>query len=447
MKRFQTLQWQLTAAYTLISLLILIIIFYGFGFGVGVYRLQSDILGNELLTQLQSALSQVELSDAEADVSEIAEGVFNHIFVTCISTPRPDSAFLFSSPDRQLGLANCPQRQNFYIGFDNGLPENNVIISYSVLKSVVLWTPEGTVVVDRNGRRTEPYQFSDKQLNMIERGQIGASITESQGLNAIVSSPVTIIDSETTQPTVVAVVFVETGFRSSPSVAPGGGPVYTIPALALLAFGVTVGIIASFWVTRRVNKRISVLGQLSEEWAAGNFTAVSQDSSADEIGQLGRRLNSMVEQLQNLLEARSQLTAVEERNKIARDLHDAAKQQIFAADMQLYAAEKLIENDPTRAKTHLQEARKLTKSIQSELSTLIAELRPAQLEGKGLFEAVRETAVSFQERNDIEVDLLLTGEQELPLNVEQPLYRLLQEALSNIARHSQASKVTVQLAV
>jgi signal transduction histidine kinase len=67
------------------------------------------------------------------------------------------------------------------------------------------------------------------------------------------------------------------------------------------------------------------------------------------------------------------------------------------------------------------------------------------LEGKGLFEAVRETAVFFEERNQIKVDVRLSGERELPLEIEQTLYRIVQEALSNVARHSQATETAVQL--
>jgi NarL family two-component system sensor histidine kinase LiaS len=154
----------------------------------------------------------------------------------------------------------------------------------------------------------------------------------------------------------------------------------------------------------------------------------------------------MAEQLQNLVHTRAELATLEERNRLARDLHDSVKQQVFATAMQLGAAQTMLENDPTTAKTHLQEAEQLARQAQQELTGLIQELRPAALEGRGLVDALRGYSEDWSRRTAITALVKVSGERPLPLAVEQPLFRVAQEALANVARHSGASHVTLHLA-
>ncbi len=76
---------------------------------------------------------------------------------------------------------------------------------------------------------------------------------------------------------------------------------------------------------------------------------------------------------------------------------------------------------------------------------IIDELRPAALEGKGLAQALKEYTARWQERTGIKVETVIDGEFSLPLEVEQALYRVLQESLSNVARHSAAETVKLDL--
>jgi signal transduction histidine kinase len=114
------------------------------------------------------------------------------------------------------------------------------------------------------------------------------------------------------------------------------------------------------------------------------------DPSGDELGQLARRLNGMAEQVQNLLAVRQELAVIEERHRLARDLHDSVKQQIFAMAMQVAAARTLMDNNSDAARVRLTEAERLVKQAQQELTALIRELRPAALGDKGLVVALRE---------------------------------------------------------
>ena len=153
----------------------------------------------------------------------------------------------------------------------------------------------------------------------------------------------------------------------------------------------------------------------------------------------------MAEQLQTLIHTNDELARLEERNRLARDLHDTVKQQTYAARMQLTAAKNMVETDPKAASEHIDSALQLNRETQQELKLIIDELRPAALQGKGLAQAVTEYANRWQEHTGIKVETVINGERSLPLDVEQVLYRVLQEALSNIARHAEADTVGLSL--
>jgi NarL family two-component system sensor histidine kinase LiaS len=163
--------------------------------------------------------------------------------------------------------------------------------------------------------------------------------------------------------------------------------------------GVTlpVGSIFGWIASRGLRKRLGNLSTAVRAWSKGDFSTAPRDSSADEIGELTRNLNNMAEQIQTLLHARDELARVEERNRLARDLHDTVKQQTYAARMQLSAAKNLLESDPKMAAEHLESALQLNRETQQELNLIIDELRPAALEGKGLAQALREYAARWQE--------------------------------------------------
>jgi len=146
-----------------------------------------------------------------------------------------------------------------------------------------------------------------------------------------------------------------------------------------------------------------------------------------------------------LFEQTKELAVIEERGRLARDLHDSAKQKAFAALAQLGAAGGIINNNPPLAKKHLVEAENLVYDVLQELVFLIQEMYPLALKEKGLLTMLREYIFEWENRNDITIDFKINGEHRLPLEVEQALYRIIQESLANVARHSQASKVDISL--
>lgn len=218
-----------------------------------------------------------------------------------------------------------------------------------------------------------------------------------------------------------------------------------ISTLFITLIAAFIGLISGYITARGFTNRLKGLSTVVDWWGKGDLTKSMHDSSEDELGQTMRQLNHMAGQLQNLLQTRQKLAMLEERNRLARDLHDSIKQQVFAISMQIGAAKYLLGQDTTAASARLDEADKLAHQAQQELTSLIRELRPVALEGKGLATALREMTTSWAGQTDIVANVRVEGTQTLPLTVEEALYRVAQEALSNVARHSKASLVQVIL--
>ena len=146
-----------------------------------------------------------------------------------------------------------------------------------------------------------------------------------------------------------------------------------------------------------------------------------------------------------LFEQTKDLAVMEERNRLARDLHDSAKQKAFAALAQLGTARGILNGNGDSVSLHLNEAENLVTDVIQELTFLVQEIYPIALQEKGLVISLREHIFEWENRNDMTVQLTTRYERPLSLGVEQALYRITQEALANIARHSQARRVDVSL--
>src|ERR671921_491197 len=218
-----------------------------------------------------------------------------------------------------------------------------------------------------------------------------------------------------------------------------------ISAIFLAIPASLLGALFGFFTAWSLTRRIGRLARAARSWSRGDFSVTTKDRSRDELGQLSRELNSMATELENLLQARGELATLEARNRFARDLHDSVKQQVFATSLQIAAARALIEKDTGSADAHLSQADELVRQAQKELNVLIQEMRPAALEGKGLAAALREYVVRWSEGAEIQADFRVQGERRVPLEVEQALFRIAQEALANVARHSGAGHAEVDL--
>ena len=217
---------------------------------------------------------------------------------------------------------------------------------------------------------------------------------------------------------------------------------------SLLVFLLAAGLMGTLFGSVTANgmvKRLQRVSSASEAWSEGDFSEFIEDSVGDEISQLAHRLNRMAEQLQSLLTRRQAMAVSEERNRLARDLHDSAKQQALAASFQLGTAITLFEREPQAAREHLAEADALVDAVRKELTDLIHELRPQTMDGQNLADVLKEYAIEWAHRSGIEIEVDVQDQDLLSLEGEQTLYRIAQEALANVARHSAADHVDLLL--
>ncbi|MCP4538072.1 MAG: PAS domain-containing protein [Chloroflexi bacterium] len=132
-----------------------------------------------------------------------------------------------------------------------------------------------------------------------------------------------------------------------------------------------------------------------------------------------------------------------ERNRLAQDLHDAVNQTLFSAAIIAETIPDIWQQDPQRGAQVLAELRLLNQSALSEMRTLLLELRPSALTEKKFGELARYLGKAFSARTQIAVELDIEGDGILPPDVQIAFYRIVQESFNNIAKHAQATQVTV----
>lgn len=136
---------------------------------------------------------------------------------------------------------------------------------------------------------------------------------------------------------------------------------------------------------------------------------------------------------------------LDERSRLARDLHDAVTQSLFSASLIADVLPRLWERDAAEGRRRLEELRTLTRGALAEMRILLLELRPGALTEVPLAELLRHVADASTNRTPIGLDLRVDGDGTLPPDVQIGLFRIVQEALNNVARHANARGVTIRL--
>ena len=146
-----------------------------------------------------------------------------------------------------------------------------------------------------------------------------------------------------------------------------------------------------------------------------------------------------------LYEQAQMAATVEERQRLARELHDAVTQTLFSSSLIAEVLPRLWDRDPAQGLQRLEELRQLTRGALAEMRTLLLELRPTALVEADLGDLLRQLGEAFTGRSRLPVELQLNGSAPIPPEVKVSLYRIVQEALNNIAKHAEASQVTISL--
>ena len=139
------------------------------------------------------------------------------------------------------------------------------------------------------------------------------------------------------------------------------------------------------------------------------------------------------------------LAILEERQRLARDLHDSVNQSLFSAGLIAEVLPRLWERDQQEARRSLEDLRSLTRGAQAEMRALLAELRPTTLTDTELGDLLRMLGTAFTARTNVLVNETVSGGGSLPAETQVAFYRICQEALNNIAKHAKAHQVEIDL--
>jgi NarL family two-component system sensor histidine kinase LiaS len=220
-----------------------------------------------------------------------------------------------------------------------------------------------------------------------------------------------------------------------------------------------LGALVGFLYGTRFIQRLEQVRESIIQYERGNFSYRVLSLGHDELGEIGQHLNQMAERLEQQVASLQKLTTektewqtkmtqavlTEERERLARELHDTISQQLFAISMMSSAILANNKQISIQKNKQLRVIEKLAGDAQQEMRALLMHLRPATLEGKGLKDGLEDLLLEVQEKQALEVSWEIAEFAPLPRGIEDHLFRIVQEGLSNVLRHAKASKVHVRL--
>jgi PAS domain S-box-containing protein len=141
-----------------------------------------------------------------------------------------------------------------------------------------------------------------------------------------------------------------------------------------------------------------------------------------------------------------QLAVLEERQRLARELHDSVTQALYSVTLYADAARMAFSAKKWDAlETNLQEVRNMAREAMYDMRLLVFELRPFMLETEGLVSVLRARLAAVEDRAGLKTEVQVEGERRLPIGIEEELYRIAQEGLNNVVKHAAAKQVRIQI--
>src|ERR671932_1346436 len=187
------------------------------------------------------------------------------------------------------------------------------------------------------------------------------------------------------------------------------------------------------------DKKLGVMNVASPDWRS------LSPEDLQLLYTIGDLLSIAVERAR-LFARSTRLGAAEERNRLAREIHDTLAQGLTATALQLESADALLDAGSEKAHEQLRRALSLTRSNLEEARRSVLDLRAAPLEGRPLSEALKALVERWEAETGVATRYrAVNGSRPLPPRVEAALYRICQEALTNVARHAEAERVRVEL--
>lgn len=186
-----------------------------------------------------------------------------------------------------------------------------------------------------------------------------------------------------------------------------------------------------------------------DSWEKGDFSKKIDSEKVPFVKEwqdLAEQLNDMSEQLEQVVETRKELAASEERNSLARELHDNIKQQLFSINMNLGAALVLAKKDDPRAMEKLELSSQMTQQALMDLDQLIGTIRAPAMKDKKLYRELVKLTENWQKSSGITLETdIKDAETVTDEEISSAIFRICQEGLSNILRHSKAGKARLRL--
>jgi signal transduction histidine kinase len=165
------------------------------------------------------------------------------------------------------------------------------------------------------------------------------------------------------------------------------------------------------------------------------------------LEQKAQELEALLAENTRLSQQSQELAVLEERNRLARDLHDSITQSLFGITLNAEIAARLLHSgEINQTGLSLQELKALALDALGEMRLMIYELRPSVFDQEGLVAALQARLDAVEGRVGLQTNLVLQGEIRLAPQFEAGLYRIAQEALNNVLKHAHASHVTIHLA-
>lgn len=212
--------------------------------------------------------------------------------------------------------------------------------------------------------------------------------------------------------------------------------------IILITSSIPIGTACGFIAARYVTRRLKKMNEITEQWRQGKFNARITLPNDDELTRHSQHLNDMAEDLELFLSLKQNIAVSDERNRVARELHDTVKQKLFALGLQLAVA-KSKPAVMEAAAEHILEAETITREAQHDLMEIITQLRPAGTSETSLYERIGAVADDFKRRFNVDIQLIRTDTTTCTTNTEHHVVRIVQEALMNAVRHGKANKISI----
>jgi len=215
-----------------------------------------------------------------------------------------------------------------------------------------------------------------------------------------------------------------------------------------------------YWAAQRIGRRIDTLHLSLKQAANGNYGARITEAGHNSFIEVFRQFNELAEQMEEKMKwlqikneeyimtefASNEAAVLEERKRLARDLHDTVSQQLFAIHMCASSLPKLQQVDRERADSVLDQLVSMSNLAQKQMRNFIAQLRPMELEGRTLYEALDKWFPDYCRQNHLQGELEWRLKEQLSEAKEHQLFLIVQEAMANIVKHAGASSCTLTFA-